>query len=235
MKDTIILSIETAEEGCSAALGIGGRLYGSKGISTPRAQAAQLAVLVDDLFKSAGIAPSECDAVAVSSGPGSYTGLRVGVSTAKGLCFGLSKPLIAVSTLDLLMETGREYSEYESDTDFIIPMIDARRMEVYSAVYDASGKELEAPQAVILEPDSFTNYLDRGKVIFNGSGARKFKEIQHHPNALFLPTQPDAVYMVKLAEAAFNKGKFADTAYFEPFYLKNFTPGISKKNILSKE
>jgi len=161
----------------------------------------------------------------VSSGPGSYTGLRVGVSTAKGLAFGAEKPLIAVGTLDILVD-GCPESDRPS---FIVPMIDARRMEVYTAVYSAEGERLTEIESHIIGPDSFAPYLEKGKVLFVGDGALKGKDVITHPNACFQEAFPLARHMAPRARKAFEEGKFENLAYFEPFYLKDFVPTTPKK------
>ena len=196
-----------------------------------------------------GITLSDCDAVCVSKGPGSYTGLRVGVSTAKGLCFGAGKPLLAVGTLDTLVAQAvaslREVSAtWQSDPLFIIPMIDARRMEVYTAVFtnaspvipsEAEGSshyiQITETTPVIVYENSFAEYLEQGPVLFIGDGAGKCADVIKHPNAHFCQCHPKASSMLSPAVAALRAGKFEDVAYFEPFYLKEFVATISKKKL----
>ena len=163
------------------------------------------------------------DAVAVSEGPGSYTGLRIGVSMAKGVAYGRGVPLLAVPTLKLLTVPLLLFREDLPEEALFIPMIDARRMEVYSAVYDRALHEVRETQADIISGDSYREYLDRGPVCFFGPGAEKCKEVLTHPNAIFIDKiHPLAKYMQPLAERALWNDEIVDTAYFEPFYLKDF-------------
>ena len=164
---------------------------------------------------------NQLDAICVSKGPGSYTGLRIGVSAAKGLCFALDVPLISIATLSALASQVTV-----ADVLYIVPMLDARRMEVYSAVYNSDKEEIRETQAQILEETSFSTYLDEGKVLFIGNGVEKFQEICQHPNALFMPEAlPSAVQQAKLSQAKFDRQEFEDVAYFEPYYLKDFKVG----------
>lgn len=218
--------LETSTECCSVAVSRGNEIIAHRRTDEAKQHAAMLAPFVDEALKEAGLKVGDCDAVAVSEGPGSYTGLRVGVSTAKGLCFGSGKPLLAVGTLRILAMMGLGKAE------IIVPMIDARRMEVYSAVFDGEGRELRGTEAVILDENSFSDLLAEHKVLFIGDGVEKFKAVMHHPNALFESCCPIADAMVGPATEAYKKEKFEDIAYFEPFYLKEFVAGISKKSVL---
>ena len=221
-----ILLIETSTSVLSVALAIDGTIVAERICREPRMQASLTAPLVKEVLDEAGLKAADCDAIAVSSGPGSYTGLRVGVSTAKGLAFGAGKPLIAVGTLDILVDGVMAGTDRPS---FIVPMIDARRMEVYTAVYSAEGERLTEIEAHIIGPDSFAPYLEKGKVLFVGDGALKGKQVLTHPNALFEEAFPLARHMAPRAQKAFEEGKFENLAYFEPFYLKDFIPTIPKK------
>ena len=223
-----ILLIETSTSVLSVALARDGAVVHERICREPRMQASLTAPLVKEVLEEAGLRMAHCDAVCVSSGPGSYTGLRVGVSTAKGLCFGASKPLMAIGTLDILVAGVMAGPDRPS---FIVPMIDARRMEVYTAVYNAEGERLTPVEAQIIGPESFAEYLDRGEVLFVGDGALKCKEIIGHPNARFLEAYPLARDMAALAQKAFDEGKFENLAYFEPFYLKDFVATVSKKKL----
>ena len=177
------------------------------------------------------------DAVAVSSGPGSYTGLRIGVSVAKGLCFGFGIPLISIPTLDIMAATA--YSKGDSR---IVPagggclycaMLDARRMEVYAAIYDSSLVPVRLAAADIVDAGTYASYLEKGKVCFFGNGASKCKPVITSPNAIFIEDiHPLAVNMIPLSEQAFAAGKFEDSAYFEPFYLKEFQATVAKNKVL---
>ena len=174
----------------------------------------------------------ELHAVAVSGGPGSYTGLRIGVSQAKGLCFGLNLPLIAISTLELLCCTAMFRVDIEGDA-LICPMIDARRMEVYAAVYNEHLETVMPVGAYIVDDNTFAQVLSQNKVIFCGNGANKCREVINHPNAIFVDdVYPLATGMLALAERAFVRQQFSDVAYYEPFYLKEFVATTPKNKVL---
>ncbi len=244
-----ILLIETSTSVLSVALARDGAVVHERVCREPRMQASLTAPLVKEVLDEAGLGMACCDAVCVSSGPGSYTGLRVGVSTAKGLCFGADIPLLAIGTLDVLVagvscDDGAKRprgsggvapqsveDKMDDERQFIVPMIDARRMEVYTAVYNAAGERLTPVEAQIIGPESFAGYLDRGEVLFVGDGALKCKEVIGHPNARFQEAYPLARDMAKLAQKAFDEGKFENLAYFEPFYLKDFMATVSKKKL----
>jgi len=221
-----ILMIETSTDCCSVALAEGNRILAERICEESRQHAAILAPYVSEVLRETGLKAGDLDAIAVSKGPGSYTGLRVGVSTAKGLCFGSGKPLIGVDTLQILA------LQAEGRFDRIVPMIDARRMEVYSAVFDGEGHKCSETEAVILDGESYRAELEAGSVVFIGTGAGKFQPVCHYPNASFLPCSPLASAMLRPALSALQKKEFEDTAYFEPFYLKEFVAGISKKAVL---
>lgn len=215
-----ILCIETASTNCSVALAVDGQLGGLKeDYELTYSHSERLHLFIQELLKEKGMKPENLQAIAVSKGPGSYTGLRIGVSAAKGLCFALGLPLISVSTLTALAHQVKE-------DGYIIPMLDARRMEVYTSVFNSGKEQVEETSAKILKPDSFSNYLDKQKTYFIGSGVAKFKEICNHPNAVFVEDKlPSAREMVKLASEKFQTGIFEDVAYFEPYYLKDFIAG----------
>ena len=227
-----ILCIETSASALSVCLAEDGRILADRVCSEPRQQAALTAPLVKEVLDAAGVTVKDCDAVCVSAGPGSYTGLRVGASTAKGLAFGAGIPLLAVGTLDVLVQgagcpvgTG-----HDDGPSFIVPMLDARRMEVYTAVYTPDGKRITPVEAHVVTADSFAAQRARGKVLFVGDGALKCKEVLGG-DGLFVDAQPLARNMVPLAFEAFQAGKFEDVAYFEPFYLKDFVATVSKKQL----
>lgn len=224
-----ILLIETSTSVLSVALAKDGTVVSERICTQPRQQASLTAPLVKEVLDEAGLAVAGCDAIAVSSGPGSYTGLRVGVSTAKGLAFGAGKPLIAVGTLDILVEGCSQADSVAAS--FIVPMIDARRMEVYTAVYSADGARLTDIESSIIGPDSFARYLEQGDVLFVGDGALKCKDVIGHPHAHFAEAYPLARHMAKPAQKAYEEGKFENLAYFEPFYLKDFVATVSKKQL----
>jgi len=170
------------------------------------------------------------DAVSVSKGPGSYTGLRIGVSAAKGLCFALDKPLIAIDTLEILAHAANA-----ENYAFIVPMIDARRMEVYSAVFDQHYQKIRETEAEIIQADSYKAYLSKGRVLFLGDGAGKCAALLQHANAVFLPDLfPSANEMAPLSEARFLESGFENVAYFEPYYLKDFI-AIRPRDFLTKK
>ena len=221
----MILCIETSTAVLSVALARDGAVVCERVCTEPRSQAALTAPLVKEVLSDAGITAGACDAVCVSAGPGSYTGLRVGVSTAKGLAFGAGIPLLSMGTLDILVEG------VEETPAFIVPMIDARRMEVYTAVYSARGDRLTEVEARVIGPDAFAEYLEQGEVLFVGDGALKCQEVITHPNARFREAFPLARHMARRAQEDFDAGKFQDVAYFEPFYLKDFIATVSKKNL----
>ena len=201
-------------------------MVASRECREPRLQASLTAPLVKEVLDSKGLAVGACDAICVGKGPGSYTGLRVGVSTAKGLAFGAGLPLIAIGSLDILAQAAIDGNHT------VIPMIDARRMEVYTAVFSPAGEQLLPVEAKIIGPDSFAEYLEKGPVLFIGDGALKCKDVITHPNASFSEAWPLASNMAALAEAAYNEKRFEDLAYFEPFYLKDFVATVSRKSIL---
>lgn len=180
---------------------------------------------MEEVCEKAAISLKELEAVAVSKGPGSYTGLRIGVSAAKGLCFALDIPLIAVGTLDVLA-----HSAVAKKNGSIVPLLDARRMEVYSAVFDHTFLQIRETKAEIISADSFGEELSRGEVVFLGDGAKKVKEILTHKNAVFIENSfPSAKTMSFLSEEKFKQKDFENLAYFEPFYLKDFVAGRPKK------
>ena len=301
-----ILLIETSTALCSTALAEDGVITAYRESSAPKAHASLTAVFVQEMLAERGITLSDCDAVCVSKGPGSYTGLRVGVSTAKGLCFGADKPLLAVGTLDTLVAQAVADRSLNVNSDpvvtadhpldvnsdpvvtadrslnvtsgrltvipdqigdplFIIPMIDARRMEVYSAVFSNTSSVIPSTPSVIpnvpsvipnvpsvipsevegsphyiqitettpviVDENSFAEYLEQGPVLFIGDGAGKCADVIKHPNAHFCQCHPKASSMLSPAVAALRAGNFEDVAYFEPFYLKEFVATVSKKKL----
>ena len=225
-----IILIETSTALCSTALAEDGAIVSYKESSAPKAHASLTAVFIQDMLSERGLTIADCDAVCVSMGPGSYTGLRVGVSTAKGLCFGSRKPLLAVGTLDTL--AAQAYAEAEADGDyrFIIPMVDARRMEVYTAVFE-NGVQITETAPAIIDENSFSDLLEQGPCLFIGDGAGKCADVIKHPNARFLQCWPKASSMLAPAMKAYKEKRFEDVAYFEPFYLKEFVATVSKKKL----
>lgn len=226
-----ILSIETSTAVLSVALSEDRTVVSERVCTEARQQAALTAPLVKEVLDSAGVSIRDCNAVCVSAGPGSYTGLRVGVSTAKGLAFGAGIPLLAVGTLDILVAGVRHSGQGEESLSCIVPMLDARRMEVYSAVFSPDGRRLTEVEPVVVSAQSFGAQLEEGPVLFVGDGALKCREVISHPNARFLEAYPLAGNMAPLAYEAFLAGRFQDVAYFEPFYLKDFVATVSKKQL----
>ena len=236
-----ILLIETSGPILSVALATDGAVTAERVCREPRMQASLTAPLVKEVLDACGLKAKDLDAVCVSKGPGSYTGLRVGTSTAKGICFGAGVPLIAVSTLDILAADGRSepaMTSYAATTScpaktghLIVPMIDARRMEVYTAVYSPDGERLTDIEAKVIGPDSFAGELAAGPVLFIGDGALKCKDVITHPNATFREAFPLASAMAILAQKAYDAKQFEDLAYFEPFYLKDFVATKPSKQL----
>ncbi|RKS55965.1 tRNA threonylcarbamoyladenosine biosynthesis protein TsaB [Gillisia mitskevichiae] len=215
-----ILCIETASTNCSVAIGVNGKLLALKeDYDSSYSHAERLHNFIKEILEENDLKLSNLDAIAVSKGPGSYTGLRIGVSAAKGLCFSLDLPLISVPTLSSLA-----YQVENEGT--IIPMMDARRMEVYTAVFNKEKEQIGETSAKILDAGSYKEYLDEQVVYFIGSGVEKFQKICEHPNARYIENVlPSAVQMVALATIKYKKSDFEDVAYFEPYYLKDFMAG----------
>jgi len=230
-----ILNIETSTRICSVALAIDGQVAAMQESSVENSHARHITVFAEEVMYLAGMNFKDLDAVAVSKGPGSYTGLRIGVSTAKGFCYSLDKPLISVGTLrslangmiEKMKSEGKDPNEY-----LFCPMIDARRMEVYTAVYDSTLHELLPVKAEVIDEGSFAEFFQGEKpLVFIGDGAPKCKDILATVSgkALFPGDFPaSAAYMARLSEEKFRQGQFEDTAYFEPFYLKDFVAGIPR-------
>jgi tRNA threonylcarbamoyladenosine biosynthesis protein TsaB len=226
-----ILQIETATQVCAVAISIDGKTVAIKEEAAQNIHAAKLTLFIEEVMKSVGIGYHQLDAVAVSKGPGSYTGLRIGVSTAKGLCFALDKPLIGINTLEM-MASGF-LAENANYGGLVCPMIDARRMEVFTAVYTNQLVEFESVNAKIVDEKSFILELDQHFVTFIGDGAAKCREVLAHQNAHFSTTNYNAAAnMSTLAKLAFDQRKFEDVAYFEPFYLKDFVFTTPKNKML---
>ena len=224
----IILHIETSTNICSIAVSENGQCLFSKSDSEGMNHAALLSVFIAEAMEFLKSTSKKPDAVAVSSGPGSYTGLRIGVSTAKGLCYGLDIPLIAVSTLEVLTANALQITDTATNSLFC-PMIDARRMEVYAAIYNQEGIIQREISADIIDENSYSEILESHIVYFFGNGAEKCKATLTHPNARFIDGMyPLAENMIVLAEKAYNEKKFVDVAYFEPFYLKEFYTTAAK-------
>ena len=224
------MNIETSTDVCSVAVSDNGQVVFNKEDHSGPNHAVKLGVYVDEALSFIDAHGIPLEAVAVSCGPGSYTGLRIGVSMAKGICYGRDVKLISIPTLEL-MAVPVLLGEHPAEEDaLIVPMLDARRMEVYAKVMDRALKEVRPIQADIVDADTYKEYLDRGTVYFFGNGAEKCMEVINHPNArLVKGIEPLAKNMAPLAEKRFVEGKFEDVAYFVPFYLKDFVAKMPKK------
>lgn len=229
-----ILSLETSTTVCSAALHKGGKLVASREILVPQSHASKLAPLVEEVRKSSGIDFRQLSAVAVASGPGSYTGLRIGVSTAKALCYALNIPLVSVETLDImahqvhaLRKNGHSKTSNPipatQNPEYFCPMIDARRMEVYCKVFDSLLNVIRPVEAKIIEEHSFDDVMLKNRLVFFGDGSAKCREILTNPNTIFVENIfPTAATLGELAYKKFVSGMVEDVVHFEPFYLKDF-------------
>lgn len=224
------MNIETSTDVCSVAISDNGQVVFNKEDHSGPNHAVKLGVYVDEALSFIDAHGIPLEAVAVSCGPGSYTGLRIGVSMAKGICYGRDVKLISIPTLEL-MAVPVLLGEHPAEEDaLIVPMLDARRMEVYAKVMDRAMKEVRPIQADIVDAETYKEYLDRGTVYFFGNGAEKCMEVINHPNArLVKGIEPLAKNMAPLAEKRFVEGKFEDVAYFVPFYLKDFVAKMPKK------
>ena len=232
MSTPIILHIETSTNVCSVALSEGMNCIFKKSNAEGMNHAALLSVFIDEALQILKAQSKKLDAVAVSSGPGSYTGLRIGVSTAKGLCYGFNIPLIAVSTLEVIVVSAMEAVKTDSFPLLYCPMIDARRMEVYAAFYNPNGTVYRDISADIVAEDSYKEILGKNIVYFFGNGSDKCKTVLTHKNAHFIDEiVPLAENMIELALKSYEKNKFEDVAYFEPFYLKEFQTTVPKKAV----
>jgi len=226
----MILQIETATTVCSVALAENGKVLACKEADQRNIHAEKITLFIDEVLKSADKTYDEIDAIAVSSGPGSYTGLRIGVSAAKGLSFALDKPLIAVETLQTMANGYAEINDIDTGT-LLCPMVDARRMEVFTAVFDEYGdRVIEATSAKIIDEESFRDLLSTNKIIFFGDGAGKCRDIlSAHANAVIVDDFTNSArYITRKANEKYLDKDFEDVAYFEPYYLKDFIAGKKK-------
>ncbi len=234
----LILNIETSTEVCSVGLSRDGETVALKESKEGLNHSSLLSLFIDDVLKENSLTARDLDAVAISMGPGSYTGLRIGVSTAKGVCYGAEIPLIAVSTLQAVAlpmydMTSTNGLAANPDTAWYCPMTDARRMEVFCAFYDNTNTIKKDIAAEIIDNESFLDILEEREVVFFGNGAGKCRDAITHKNARFAEDiLPSARNMAKIAEDHFSKKEFVDVAYFEPFYLKNFVATTPKKKVL---
>jgi len=232
-----ILNIETTGENCSVALSQGTRLLNLKEHKEGKSHASMLAVFIDQILQEEKLTVKDLGAISISKGPGSYTGLRIGVSTAKGLCYGANIPLISVHTLQalsqFLLEHTSDYNLNIPEDAYLVPMIDARRMEVYSAVFNLKNEFISDVKAEVIDENSYKDLLDERPVIFFGNGAEKCKNLINRANATFVNNiDVSAVNMITLSQGQFRNNFFEDVAYFEPFYLKDFRATTPKKGLL---
>ena len=235
----LILNLETASPACSVSLCRDGQVIGFRESTGDRSHATRLTGFIQELLEEFHLTADNLDAISVSTGPGSYTGLRIGASVAKGLAYGAGLPVIGIPTLKALAN-GYRLNPLHADIMaaselpvLLCPMLDARRMEVYSAFYDTGLNEISPVEAVVLEAGSFTEILDHHLVCFFGTGSDKAAEIIVHSNARFFPgIELSAAFQSGPAEALFTAGEFMDTAYFEPHYLKEFIASIPKNKVL---
>lgn len=234
----LILNIETSTEVCSVVIARDGKVIHSRENLNGQNHAMLVTVFIGELLNEANITMEQLDAVAVSGGPGSYTGLRIGVSVAKGICYAARLPLIAITSLEAMahhVAHDIENHQYiQNENILFCPMIDARRMEVYTAFYDKNGVQIRGIQADIIDHQSYLPFLENNTVLFFGNGSAKCRDAITHPNAIFLNgIITSAENMVPLAEHDFQSQKFVDVAYYEPFYLKDFVATVPVKNIFN--
>lgn len=232
----LILNIETATSLCSVALAENSKVIAMRETFEEKSHASNLTVFIDQMLKENNLRVADLDAVAVGKGPGSYTGLRIGVSTAKGICYGAGIPLIAINTLKIMFRqvvgSGSENIGNAQPETLYCPMIDARRMEVFTCVYDCHGNEKEQISAKIVDIQTFQPLLELHPMVFFGSGMPKCREYLEHPHSIFVPDiHPGASSLAGLAEIAYQSKEFENIAYFEPYYLKDFIATKSKKGL----
>lgn len=230
----LLLSLESSTQYCSVALHNEGVMVASKVIETPRSAASQLAVMIEEIFRMAQIKPQELKGVIVAAGPGSYTGLRIGVATAKGLCYALNIPIVSVNTLELMayqfLNTEAFKKHIRSSEAILCPMLDARRMEVYCVVMDHDLNYVEPVQAKVIDGGSFKEIMESSPIFFFGDGADKCRDIIIHPNAYFFSdVMPLASSLGEMGFKKWKEGTYEDLVSFEPFYLKDFL--IKKPNL----
>lgn len=238
MKDPKILHIETATNICAVALSKGTTLIAEKKSSEDKSHGRLLAVFIQEILDENNMKTSEIDAIAVSKGPGSYTGLRIGVSVTKGFAYGQNIPVIGIHTLKSLAAGVLNHPTVtrllkEDPQVLICPMLDARRMEVYYGIYSESLQQIQPIAAKVIDKNSFSNLLESHKMIFFGNGSSKMRDLIIHNNAIFIEgIEAAAENMINPAVEAWGKEDFEDTAYFEPFYLKDFIATTPKKKVL---
>lgn len=226
---SLILNIETSTDICSVCLSEKGEILSIRETERSYSHSEVIAVFIDECVKEAGLTMKDIEAVSISRGPGSYTALRIGAATAKGICFALSIPLIAIDSLDALRQS---IISMAGPNDLIIPMIDARRKEVYHCVYDSKGNVLAPVEPIILDESTFKQYKDYDNLLFCGDGVPKAKEILTLDNSRFFDEECSARHMIHLSEEKFIQNLVEDISYYEPFYYKGPNITVQKKNIL---
>ena len=230
----LLLHIDTATEHASVCISKGSNVLELTESREQKNHAGFVQPAIEYLVNKTGFSLAGFDAISVTAGPGSYTGLRVGLASAKGICYALQKPLILINTLEVMAQAILSYHEAVSEPlnplSFLCPLIDARRMEVFTATYDTSLQQISPPYAAILEEDSFSQLLDKQPVIFSGSGMQKLKNLLSNKQAVYCPVQHNATDLAKRALIAYQSGSFADLAYAVPLYVKEFFNPSSKQN-----
>jgi tRNA threonylcarbamoyladenosine biosynthesis protein TsaB len=218
----LLLNIDTATDTASVCISEEGVIIAYRENNDKKQHASFVHTAIDNLFQKSGKDLKRIDAISVTAGPGSYTGLRVGLATAKGFCFALGKPLITINTLKVMTKAALTEEKFAAQQILFCPMIDARRMEVFTALYNSRMETKLHPTAMLLENSTFNSWLQDFSIIFFGNGSEKFKGIASHKNASFTTIEFNAVHLSMLAEQAFSKKEFADVAYEEPTYVKEF-------------
>jgi tRNA threonylcarbamoyladenosine biosynthesis protein TsaB len=224
---SLVLSLETSGNNCSVALHSEGELLAHERVAEPQAHASKLAYLIESVLGKASVNIHEIQAVGITSGPGSYTGLRIGASTAKGLCYSLGVPLVAVNTLELLVYQGSTLATKEN---LLCPMIDARRMEVYCMIADTDFNTIQPIEAKVIDENGFNDLLKNNKILFYGDGSAKCRTMLTHPNAFFIEDiTPSAIALGKKTIEKLKERQVEDLIHFEPFYFKDFQAKKSSK------
>src|SRR6187402_2640939 len=220
----LILNIDTAVDVASLCLAKDGKDLSVAKNESQKDHASWLHIAIKEIFENNNLELSSVDAITVTGGPGSYTGLRIGMATAKGICFALNKPLISLNTLLVMANAAKDVlkDSFRERADLLCPMIDARRMEVFTAIYTKELQIVKEPVAITLNENSFDEYLSNNSICFFGNGSSKFKTINKHEKAIFTDLKADASSMISLSEKSFAEKGFADLAYAEPLYLKEF-------------
>lgn len=218
----LLLNIDTATEIASVCVTLNGNSLALAKNENQKEHASFIHIAIESLLTETGYELKDFEGFAVTSGPGSYTGLRVGMAAAKGFCYTFSKPLIAINTLEVMTKAALNAKDNLDSYSLFCPMIDARRMEVFTAIYNSDMESILSPQPMILTEESFSRYTINNKVLFFGSGSKKFMQIQRNPNSVSADIQHDARHLGSLADVAFKEKKFSDISYSEPTYFKDF-------------